>query len=108
MASSFSLVLGASGRRAVPDGLTPGTAICKSFGSCDGEMAQARMHKDGTIDAGRATCGVDCRGRGEQSRRDRFRWILRCLDISRRAPCQRSAGVPHRTGVRADTLDGSG
>ncbi|MBC7164573.1 MAG: xanthine dehydrogenase family protein molybdopterin-binding subunit [Roseovarius sp.] len=45
---------------AVPDGLTRGIAVHKSFGSYVAEVADVRMREDGTVKVERVTCGVDC------------------------------------------------
>ena len=45
---------------AVPDGLTRGIAVHKSFGSYVAEVADVRIRADGTVKVERVTCGVDC------------------------------------------------
>jgi isoquinoline 1-oxidoreductase beta subunit len=44
----------------VPDGLTRGIAVHKSFGSYVAEVADVRIREDGTVKVERVTCGVDC------------------------------------------------
>ncbi|MBC7152381.1 MAG: xanthine dehydrogenase family protein molybdopterin-binding subunit [Rhizobium sp.] len=44
----------------VPQGLTRGIAVHKSFGSYVAEVADVRMREDGTVKVERVTCGVDC------------------------------------------------
>ena len=45
---------------AVPDGLTRGIAVHKSFGSYVAEIADIRIRADGTVKVEHVTCGVDC------------------------------------------------
>ena len=44
----------------MPEGLTRGIAVHKSFGSYVAEVADVRMRADGTVKVERVTCGVDC------------------------------------------------
>ena len=44
----------------VPEGLTRGIAVHKSFGSYVAEVADVRIREDGTVKVERVTCGVDC------------------------------------------------
>jgi len=54
------LELAAEKAGTVPDGLTRGIAVHKSFGSYVAEIADVRMREDGTVKVERVTCGVDC------------------------------------------------
>ncbi|APE46051.1 MULTISPECIES: xanthine dehydrogenase family protein molybdopterin-binding subunit [Rhodobacterales] len=45
---------------ALPEGLTRGIAVHKSFGSYVAEVADVRMREDGKVKVVRVTCAVDC------------------------------------------------
>lgn len=44
----------------IPDGLTRGIAVHKSFGSYVAEIADVRIRQDGTVKVEHVTCAVDC------------------------------------------------
>jgi len=44
----------------IPDGLTRGIAVHKSFGSYVAEIADVRIRHDGTVKVEHVTCAVDC------------------------------------------------